>query len=215
MEPAFWHQKWHKQEIGFHLSQIHPGLSHHYDRLQDKGHVLVPLCGKSLDLAFLHEQGHQVSGVELSATAVAAFFTEQGWTPQRRPWAGGDCWEHGRLRLFQGDLFALQPEQLVGVDAVYDRAALIALPPSMRGDYARHLIELSDGAPQLLITLDYDTGKMAGPPFAVCSDEVHDLYGETYRIDVLHRRELIELEPRFQERGLDSLTETTYWLSPR
>ena len=64
MEPAFWHERWALGQIGFHQERVHPALPAHEDVfLGAEGlSVLVPLCGKSLDLLWLLEQDLRVTG---------------------------------------------------------------------------------------------------------------------------------------------------------
>ena len=144
--------------------------------------VLVPLCGKTLDLAWLVAQGQPVLGVELSPIAVEALFCEQGLVPEVTDESPFRRYRSGALEVLCGDFFDLTQAHLGAVDAVYDRASLIALPPETRRGYAAHLMGLlSPETRILLITLDYDQAQMAGPPFAVAAGEVRDLFGGVLR----------------------------------
>ncbi len=80
MEPAFWHKRWADNQIGFHQGQVNSYLQTHWPALglETGSRVLVPLCGKSLDLVWLAGQGYRVLGVELSRRAVEDFFREHG-----------------------------------------------------------------------------------------------------------------------------------------
>ncbi|WP_290523356.1 thiopurine S-methyltransferase [Alcanivorax sp.] len=217
MEPDFWQEKWQKNEIGFHLSQIHPLLKRYWSQLgpASTGRVFVPLCGKTLDMHYLREQGADVVGAELAEHAVIAFFEEAGLDPAVSDWHGGKCYRTEGITLFQGDIFTLDQSTLGPIDAVYDRAAVIALPPALRQQYALHLINLAGNAAQLLITLSYDQSAMAGPPFSVDADNVKDLYGRHYDLNCLSSKNIIEHEPRFRERGLSTLTESCWQLTPK
>jgi thiopurine S-methyltransferase len=84
MQPEFWHKKWASNQIGFHLPQVNPYLQRFWPDLNLSSHarVLVPLCGKSLDLLWLAGRGHRVLGIELSEKAVEGFFSEQQLQPQ-------------------------------------------------------------------------------------------------------------------------------------
>lgn len=84
------------------------------------------------------------------------------------------------LDIFVGDLFDLTGENLGPVDAVYDRAALVALPESMRRRYAAHLSQITRKAPRLLICFEYDQSQLEGPPFSIDDREVKEIYGEGY-----------------------------------
>lgn len=177
MEPAFWRARWASGQLGFHEGRPNALLARHAGALGEGRRVLVPLCGKAHDLAFLAERGHQVVGVELVEDAVRAFFAERGVTPEVAPRGPFTAYAAGAITLLAGDVFAATPALLGGVDALYDRAALIALPPEVRPRYAAHLgALLPAGATGLLVTLEYDPALRAGPPFAVPPDEVRALY---------------------------------------
>jgi thiopurine S-methyltransferase len=178
MHPDFWHERWSNNQIGFHESAVNPLLVTHFDalRLASGARVLVPLCGKTLDIDWLLAQGYRVAGAELSALAVAQLFQRLGLKPQVQSAEGLQQWSAAGLDVFVGDFFALTAATLGAVDAVYDRAAMIALPPDMRRQYVAHMQALVKSAPQLLITLDYEQDRMAGPPFAVLPAEVQKLH---------------------------------------
>lgn len=186
MEHQFWLERWEKNQIGFHQSEINEYLSTHWEQLglPDGAAVFVPLCGKSLDMLWLREQGHPVFGVELSEKAVAAFFEENGIPAEVRRQGEHADYIGEQLQLRAGDFFALKREDLGAIRAVYDRAALIALPPAMRADYARHMARLLPaGAHILLITMEYPEGALEGPPFSVTEEEVGRLFGEAFAVE--------------------------------
>lgn len=217
MESGFWKEKWVKHELGFHLPFVHPILKRFlplFD-LPKRARVFLPLCGKTLDIGYLLSEGYRVTGVELSEIAVAELFQELGVEPEVSDWAGGQCWRHGDLTVFQGDFFALTPERVGAVDLVYDRAALVALPHGMRERYAARMPELSGGAPQLVITFEYDQAQMEGPPFSVPVANVEHLYAAAYELEELSRKDVIANQPRFQEAGLSRFEEVAWRLSPR
>jgi thiopurine S-methyltransferase len=185
MERHFWLERWEQEQIGFHQSQINAYLSTHWQELglMPGASVFVPLCGKSLDMLWLREQGHPVFGVELSEKAVKAFFEENGLPATVQRELQHVDYSADGLKLRVGDFFALQREELQGIDAVYDRASLIALPPAMRRDYVRHMAELlSSGAHILLITMEYPDGSLDGPPFSVPEEEVQRLFAADFHI---------------------------------
>lgn len=177
MDQSFWRARWQEGRIGFHEGRPNTYLERHASRLDGCARVLVPLCGKAEDLAFLAGRGHEVIGVELVEDAVRAFFAEHGATPEIR--ARGSLTEYtaGTITLLAGDVFAVTPEHVGHVDALYDRAALIALPPEMRARYVPHVRKLlAPGARGLLVTLEYAQQLAEGPPFAVLEDEVRALW---------------------------------------
>ncbi len=218
MDIDFWHARWQQGQIGFHLGHVNPNLARHHAALGDGpgSRVLVPLCGKSLDLVWLAEQGHDVVGVELSPLAVQAFFAEQGLTPEVD--------QHGpfvrhrvrNLEILCGDIFALDHALLGPVNGLFDRAALVAFPPSMRERYAKHITALlPKDARGLLVTFQYQPADAGGPPFSVDESVVRELYAPSFELALLARREILEEEPRFKERGIRSLQECAYSLVRR
>lgn len=177
MNPDFWVSRWREGQIGFHEGAPNTFLRAHVARLGAARRVLVPLCGKSADLAFLAAQGHAVVGVELVEDAVRAFFAEHGLTPTVT--ARGALTEYacGAITLLAGDVFATTPALLGPIDALYDRAALIALPEELRVRYVAHLRALLPrGADGLVVTVEYPQEAMSGPPFSVPEAEVRRLF---------------------------------------
>jgi len=176
----------------------------------------VPLCGKSHDLRWLIERDRRVLGVELSAVAVEAFFTEHEIAFERRSEGAFTRYTGGRAELLCGDFFDLSRRELQGVDAVYDRAAIVALPEAMRARYARHLMEtLPPIVPILMVTLEYPAGEMQGPPFSVGELEVRRHFGDACTVERLASHEIIEQEPGLRRRGLSRLGEHAFLLGPR
>ena len=216
MEPAFWHARWEAGQTGFHLNEVHPLLSEHWSSLglAEAGTVFVPLCGKTRDLGWLAGQGHNVVGVELSPIAAAEFFADAGITPQVDAESGFQIFSGAGIRIYCGDFFELTRAQLGPVNAVYDRAALIALPAADRRRYATRLARLAGDAPILLVTLDYAQRSMNGPPFAVADDEVFELFEGDYRVERLASKDVLDSEPKFAERGLTWLREQVFRLTP-
>ncbi|MCU1285052.1 MAG: tpm [Acidobacteriales bacterium] len=182
METSFWLQKWEKNEIAFHQKEANPLLVKYFADLSlAKGsRVFVPFCGKSLDVGWLLSQGHRVAGAELSKLAVEQLFAGLGCEPEIVRAGEFERYSAADIDIFVGDLFNVSGELLGGVDAIYDRAALVALPNGMRNQYSKHLTEITGKAPQLLITYEYDQSVMAGPPFSVCNEEVKRLYRDSY-----------------------------------
>jgi thiopurine S-methyltransferase len=216
MDAEFWHQRWREQRIGFHLEKVNPQLLAHWPALglSAPARVLVPLCGKSVDLRWLRDYGHDVVGIELSPLAVEQFFAEQGLSARRELIGEVVRWSAPGITVLCGDFFAVDAELLGRVDAVYDRAALIALPAVLRPRYMRHLAGLvRPGATGLLITMDYDQATMDGPPFAVQAREVEQLAeGDWQLYPVAARDDALDDNPRFSSAGLAAIREAVWQL---
>ncbi|MCU1716140.1 thiopurine S-methyltransferase [Pseudomonas sp. 5P_3.1_Bac2] len=217
MHAEFWHKRWERSEIGFHQQQTNRYLQRYWAQLAvpDNAQVLVPLCGKSLDMLWLAGQGLRVLGVELSHKAVEAFFAEQGLTAQVRSEPHFIRYSSGPLEILCGDFFALSADDLSQCQAFYDRAALIALPEPLRQRYVAHLAAvLPQGGKGLLVSLDYQQEDMPGPPFAVADAEVQRLYGGRWQVQRLLQQDVRgEAEnARLLQRGLSRLDEWVYRL---
>ncbi len=218
MEPQFWHQRWQNNEIGFHQADANPFMVQHWSRLGLKpgSRVLVPLCGKSVDMLWLLEQGHRVTGVELSELALEAFVAENQLSMEENRHGPFRRWQLDELELLAGDFFEFKADTAAPFDAVYDRAALIALPEEMRAGYAARLAALlPSGTRMLLITLDYDQNLKAGPPFAVGGAEVQQLFADDFVVEELADQDVLEENLRFKQQGLDWLREHVYLLERR
>lgn len=218
MESNFWHERWQRGETGWHLPHVHPLLEQSWLRLAiPRGaRVLLPLCGKSEDMAWLADQGYRVVGVELSASAVEDFFAEHDSTPDIAAAGAFRRFSSGTIEILCGDFFRLDAELLGGVDAVYDRGALVAMPPAMREQYVDQLRAVTPTAlPGLLITLDYAQEQMDGPPFAVSEADVDRYFGATHTIDLFTSADALDDSPRFRERGVTRMTENAFALNPR
>jgi thiopurine S-methyltransferase len=192
MEAHFWHQKWQRGDIGFHQAQANPLLVRHLDdlRLQSDARVFLPLCGKTLDIAYLLDRGYRVAGAELSELAVQALFESLNLRPTIQQVGTLKHYRGPSIDIYAGDVFSLDALTLDGIDAIYDRAALVALPADMRKRYAAHLVEISQGAPQLLISYTYDQSLIDGPPFSIPESEVERLYGDSYTLKALKTYEV-------------------------
>jgi len=215
MDEDFWHARWQANQIGFHQNEINPYLVRFWPslHLEQESRVFVPLCGKTLDMVWLLDQGHTVVGNEISQLAVEAFFAENRLTPGIRQESGFTRWSCDRIEILCGDFFRLTTADIGRIDAFYDRAALIALTQPQRARYAARMTELVEPrTPGLLVTLDYEQQKMQGPPFAVSAWEVSTLYQEGFSVERLAHTEIIESQPRFREAGLNTLYESAYRL---
>lgn len=215
MDYEFWHERWRTRQIGFHQSSPHPFLERWWPALGVPAgeRVYVPLCGKSLDMIWLGVRGHPVVGSELSSIAIQEFFGERGPAASM---PHGPFRRHvsGACEILEGDALLLTPELLGSVQAAYDRAALVALPPEMRKSYASRFAELLPaGSRTLLIAFEYAQHLREGPPFSVEPDEITTLYGGNFAIRELERIDIIGESPKFAEQGIESLHDVAYCLT--
>ncbi len=215
MDLDFWLQRWSNQQIGFHLDHVNPNLEKYWCELEPKADsvVFVPLCGKSVDLLWLAQQVNRVIGIECSKLAINAFFNENNLAYKSSSYEHFNIHVSDQVSIVEGDIFHLEKQQLDQVSIVYDRAALVALPETMRKRYAHKISELTaTGTRMLLVCLEYDQQIMQGPPFSVSNDEINRLYASTFKIKKLSSQNILKQEQRFKQKGLDSLIENVYLL---
>lgn len=216
METQFWHERWEKNEIGFHQEEINVHLQEFWPLLNfPKGQtIFVPLCGKSKDMLWLLEQGYLVLGVEVSDIAVKTFFQENHLAPRQTPQGTFTHWEYDEIQILCGDFFSLTPQHMTHVVGVYDRASLVALPENLRAHYAQHLAHLLvQGTKVLLITLEYSQDEMTGPPFSVSQAEIDDLYQKNFQIQRMITQDVLPENPHLAKKGLTHLTQKIYFMN--
>jgi len=216
MTKEYWLDRWIRDEIGFHQNMFNPYLLQYWQTLQlmPGSQVFVPLCGKTRDMIWLRNQGHSVLGVELSTLAIKGFFEENGLLANHDSGEKFDCYTTDLIQILHGDFFNLDKRGLEKISAVYDRASLVALPPETRQRYANHMLNILPPATKiLLISFDYPQSEMQGPPFAVSPDEVTALYQKHAEIHLLAQVDVLDENPRFQQRGLSRLQESIFQLT--
>src|SRR5574343_1212560 len=193
MDASFWHAKWEKSEIAFHQEDVNTLLLDHFGALSLPvgSRVFVPLCGKKRDILWLLQSGYRVIGAELSRLAVEQLFAEMDLAPSITQAGSLTHFAAEDIDIYVGDIFELSAAHLGQGDAVYDRAALVALPAAMRQRYAEHLAAITGRARQLLIAYDYDQSLKNGPAYAVGAAEVRGLYEQNFQVTLLASVEVV------------------------
>lgn len=208
MSEEDWLGRWEQGRIGWHEPLGNSGLRQNWSTVAAGSRVLVPLCGKTVDMLWLAEQGHDVSGVEISKAAIEAFLSEQQIRYECGRSGAVDVYRatERAITLYCGDFFAFHAEPF---DALYDRGALVALPKDIRPQYVSHVNELvKPGAYRLIVTLEYDQARANGPPFSVEPDEIHRYWPDLERVS--SRNDIDNCPPKFREAGLDEVIEAIW-----
>ncbi len=187
MDANFWHRKWGKNDIAFHQNEANPLLVKYFRELSlvEGSRIFIPLCGKTRDIAWLLTNGYRVAGAELSKIAIVQLFAELGIEPKISSVGELEHSSATNIDIFVGDIFDLSSNILGLVDAIYDRAALVALPVEMRNQYTERLMQITDKAPQLLICYEYDQSMMEGPPFSISNEEINQHYADSYELTLI------------------------------
>ncbi len=209
MTNEYWLNRWRKNETGWHQTEEEPALINWFSG-RPKARVFVPLCGKSLDLRWLMNQGHEVVGCELSQEACEAFLKENDLDFTVSHFPKFNVYEGQSFRILNGDIFDLDSRAIGEIDAIYDRAALIALDPITRKRYSAHLMNQILPSPPgpslewLQIILTRSPSDPSGPPYSVAYDEVQALYGGVFHIALLscERIEMIGPTGTFTEESV-------------
>lgn len=201
------------------MDQVYLPLTQYLDKLQLKGDdtILVPLCGKSMDIQWLLNKGFKVIGVEVSEKAITELRNTLDLNFTKHTKGQFKIYKSDNLQLWLGDFLKMQPSFLPELDAIYDKAALIALPPEKRKIYAKSIKNLCSSTTHILLNcFEYPQESMSGPPFAVFKEELESLYGEQFSIELIHQQSMLDELSKFKQRGLkDFLDEKVYLLTPK
>ncbi len=153
--------------------------------------VLVPLCGMSEDMAHLAGAGAQVWGVDVAEQPLRTFLHHRGLQPEEVRHEGCVVLNADPFRLVVGDMLDQRLPLPGGFRAIWDRAALIALPPPLQQAYAERLLDvLQPGGRVLLVSLEYDAAETSGPPFPVPRQRILELFHRAESVQPLHRQPL-------------------------
>ncbi|MBL4894346.1 MAG: thiopurine S-methyltransferase [Emcibacter sp.] len=192
MDAGFWIKKWEELDIAFHENEANPLLVKHFKELSlpPGSRLFIPLCGKTLDISWLLSKGYSVAGAELSEKAIGQLFADLEVVPKISKIGELKHYSAKNIDIYVGDIFNLTRSILGPVDGIYDRAALVALPEDTRRRYAKHLIELTDKSPQLLICFLYDQSLLDGPPFSITNEEVERHYGDKYDLNLIESKDV-------------------------
>ncbi len=213
----FWQQRWLNEQTGFHEGRVNEYLEKHRSilSLPDNGTVFLPLCGKSFDMIWLSSYGYNVIGVECSELAVKAFFSENNLTATVTEQNNFKIWKTENITIYCGDYYNIKPNWLDTVEAVFDRAALVALPMEQRQAYVEHLNTVCPDTKILLVTLEYLQNEMSGPPFAVSENEIIDLFSSNSDVIRIESNDILSVNEKFKERGLSTLLEKVFIITPQ
>ena len=215
MEKQFWLKAWENPSPGFHQLSTHPFLVKYWsDFAKSKGKVFIPLCGKSLDIKYIMDQGYEVVGIDLSESAVIAFFEEHKIEYQVEENLRLKKYLGKGVTLYVGDLFHLSASELEDVKYVYDRASLVALPFEIRNSYIKFMLRYLKEASIFLITFQFDNVEV-GPPFSIDKKMVENYFTPHFIIDEIDKKRNEDMDNIELHCGLISyVQENVFTLKP-
>ena len=212
---ANWLEFWENNEINWHSDVVTQELEEYLGllKLEPGDKVFFPLCGKSLDMTYILNQGFSVIGVELSEIGIKQFFHENSLDFTISSVGEFDLYSAKNIEIYCGDFFSLTSKNLCDVKAVFDRKSLIALDRNLRQKYVKHLNDIiSLGVRILLITLHYPQHQMSGPPFSVDKSEVESLFSMAFNYQELKPFQDIENGSKLERSGVDYIENAAYCL---
>lgn len=148
---GFWSDIYRTETPGWELEAPAAALKSVIPQLKiPRCRVLVPGCGSGNDAAFFAEQGHIVTGMDISPEAIARAKTKYGHLPN--------------LQFVQGDVFQPPQDFAHAFDLVFEHTLYCAITPERRGDLVkmwRHYLAEHGHLLGIFFTMD----KPSGPPF--------------------------------------------------
>lgn len=215
MSNALWKAKWKRNDIAFHQSVINPLLKTFLPNLglSAGDSILVPMCGKSLDMDWLTLSGLHVIGVEISNIAIQDFFEARQLKPQQKKHGAFTRWWHGDIDIWCGDIFDLKLSQMRGVSSLYDCASLTALPPAGRVAYVQHFLKVLPIKSQILLMTTESPDELQFDSASCIDSEVQALYEKHYRISLLHGKTRIKIDPEYPLEPARPMQEKVYLLN--
>ncbi|TDI28948.1 MAG: methyltransferase domain-containing protein [Acidobacteria bacterium] len=218
VEHVDWLERWREGRTPFHMDRINPWLerfAHHLD-LGPGRRVLVPLCGMSLDLGYLARQGGRVMGVDLAEEALRRFLERQPRKIARQERGDAIFLLAAPYTLVAADIMTMTREQFGMFDAIWDRAALVALPQACHAAYVGLLLSLLKPEGRILmVSIEYDTALMDGPPFSLPAQEIKDLFRGSGQVEVLAEQEVDADEPIRVNHNLPWVKESVFLIAAR
>lgn len=211
MDLDYWKKRWQEDETGWHHDEVHPLLQKYYDlyNLSHHHHFFFPLCGKTLDIDWALEKGHQVTCVEVSTIAIEEIAKRLHihWRIENNgPFT---VYSYDKLTIYQGDFFSIPKITFPKIDFVFDRAAVVAVDPSRRKEYANIYAQLQPST-ILFILYRYDKKASTAPPFSFESGEIQNIINNDFEIKMLETKEILNEVPKFKSRNIDEFYREVY-----
>lgn len=205
-----WQKRWQMGNTRWHRSDVHPSLAKYFDSriLQDKfpmggARILVPLCGKTVDMAHLalKRKVNEVVGVDGVPQALQEFIEENPDLEIQETNQGIGIWKGFSTTLINADFFELDLVTAGGTfDGAWDRGALVAIEPRLRAAYVQQLGTLVSGTILLSTYVRPNGDTSTGPPFSIDEAEVRRLFDQPWveSIQVLEEHSALAMEPWYK-----------------
>ncbi len=217
MNNQLWIAKWKRNDIAFHQLSINPLLQRYIANLNlsSGDQILVPLCGKSIDITWLSKSKFHVIGVELSEIAIQAYFDALKVIPEKHHQRHFTKWSYQNIEIWCGDIFDLKKMDLAKIKLLYDNASLTAFSAEDRIQYVRHF---SDNLPhdcQILLITDETPDDQQFNSMKTIDSEVTALYAAHHKIELLHGENCFKKDPEYPEGPNRPMEEKVYLIKRR
>ncbi|MCB0272149.1 MAG: hypothetical protein KDD46_03965 [Bdellovibrionales bacterium] len=212
----YWKKRWLSGDIGWHQNEVHPLLVKYYDAysLRNENHFFFPLCGKTLDVDWILQKGHQVTCVEISEIAIEEIAKRLHIHWQMRTENNFTVYQHDKLTIYKGDYFDCVNLDIPPIDVVFDRGAFVAIDPKKREKYANIYKKLHPKK-MFLVLYRYDLNASTSPPFAFEEGEIEKLLTSDFDIDKLEENEMLSQAPNMQNRQIYSFYQEVFYASKK
>ena len=197
---SYWSERWHQDDAFWHQQEVNAHLLHNLHALDAvkatappgrRPRIFVPLCGASVDMLYLHQQGWHVVGLDAVEQPLRSFVHDHQPHLQHVrdvPVSQGSGVVHiaaEHLDLFGVDYFSADvTAALLGgaVDAVWDRGSFVAIGVKQREAYVAKVLQLltarSEQPNWLLNAFDYNLDSaMVAPPHSLPREDIERLLG--------------------------------------
>lgn len=192
---AGWKEKWKEGMARWHKSEVRKTLRKYLNDLtQEEPNVsiLVPWCGKSLDIPWLCSEGYDVVGIELSEIAAQQLFQENN-IPYSVSKEGEFVIyqaQDRKLKIITGSYYKVTPEIAGKFEAVWDVNAFGAAMPDNRQKYISVLMSLLKPKGRVLLSSwEYGEVPRDRAPFSLPCALVKELFQKKFEVTFLEKRE--------------------------
>ena len=157
---SYWNQRYKKQTTFWDLGEVSPPLKMYIDQLDDKHlSILIPGCGSAYEAAYLLEQGF----TNITLIDIAPILVKE----LQNTFA-----DNKHINILLGDFFELKDT----FDLIIEQTFFCALPPAIRPDYAKKMVELLNTGGKLVGVLFNRLFEQEGPPFGGLQEEYRELF---------------------------------------
>nr|CAB3267191.1 thiopurine S-methyltransferase-like [Phallusia mammillata] len=208
MELGYWSNRWKTGDVQFHKEDVHYDLIENENKLlPQQGSVFFPLCGKTVDMAYLASKGHTVVGLEFDEEPIKSFFSENKLKYniteiEDYPFKKYQCCNQGAdITIYQGDINHATVNFLGKFDAIWDRGSFVAINTNDRTMYTNLILGIMKPNTQYyLLCVEFDSSVFGGPPHSTTQADVQKHFGKHCHVTPLKRSNI--MSQRYQSFGL-------------